>query len=380
MSSVSPAFASRPGNGPVRDSVERFAARTLAPFRDEPARRLAAGELRGVVAAARGLGLLAGEEAGGMLWSAAPDTASLDDACHALQVLGSYHAGIAFHIHRLALGAWLAGRLDGAVSGAEIAWLPGAHVLADPALLRWLAGEAAATAGLADCLPAAGAALAWLGGGEWQQLLVPVLAAATGEPCWQRVPRDALALLPPQPLHGLDAVHRQGGVLPADVASAASATAPAASPAAPGLFAELLALDALGIMAIALGATRHAHALACAQADLRQQGGKRIREHDAVQALLAEQRVAIDVVATLLDSVVVVPATVADLSRLFGYRLVAHEQLCRAANAALQVFGGSGYMQDVGLERIVRDGNQLRVAGGTPEDLKLFIARAGMPS
>jgi alkylation response protein AidB-like acyl-CoA dehydrogenase len=55
-------------------------------------------------------------------------------------------------------------------------------------------------------------------------------------------------------------------------------------------------------------------------------------------------------------------------------RLAAHPALSRAANHAVQVFGGLGYMRDTGAEAVVRDCMQLRLMNGTPTELSLFVA------
>ncbi|MBN1852596.1 MAG: hypothetical protein JW829_07720 [Pirellulales bacterium] len=51
-----------------------------------------------------------------------------------------------------------------------------------------------------------------------------------------------------------------------------------------------------------------------------------------------------------------------------------HPLLCAAANDAMQVFGGSGYTREIGLEKIVRDCNHLRLICGTPDELLLFLS------
>ena len=51
-----------------------------------------------------------------------------------------------------------------------------------------------------------------------------------------------------------------------------------------------------------------------------------------------------------------------------------HNLLCAAANDALQVFGGLGYLPETGLEKIVRDNNHLRLLCGTSRELMLFLA------
>jgi alkylation response protein AidB-like acyl-CoA dehydrogenase len=45
------------------------------------------------------------------------------------------------------------------------------------------------------------------------------------------------------------------------------------------------------------------------------------------------------------------------------------------ANEALQLFGGYGYLQDYGIEKIVRDLRVHQILEGTSEIMKLIIGR-----
>ena len=51
-------------------------------------------------------------------------------------------------------------------------------------------------------------------------------------------------------------------------------------------------------------------------------------------------------------------------------------RLSEGASAALQVFGGMGYMRDNAMEKSLRDVNQLRLLGGSPPELRLCVAYA----
>jgi len=63
-----------------------------------------------------------------------------------------------------------------------------------------------------------------------------------------------------------------------------------------------------------------------------------------------------------------------DVARILALRAEAHPLLCRAANDAMQIFGGSGYMRDTGMEKIVRDENHLRALCGSSSELSLVVA------
>ena len=56
-------------------------------------------------------------------------------------------------------------------------------------------------------------------------------------------------------------------------------------------------------------------------------------------------------------------------------KLFASELAVHAANVAMQVHGGYGYMEESGIPRFYRDAKILTIGEGTSEILKLVIAR-----
>jgi butyryl-CoA dehydrogenase len=56
-------------------------------------------------------------------------------------------------------------------------------------------------------------------------------------------------------------------------------------------------------------------------------------------------------------------------------KLYASEAGSRAADAALQVLGGYGYMRDQPVERMVRDARLMEIGEGTSEIQRVVIAR-----
>jgi alkylation response protein AidB-like acyl-CoA dehydrogenase len=56
-------------------------------------------------------------------------------------------------------------------------------------------------------------------------------------------------------------------------------------------------------------------------------------------------------------------------------KLMASEMCIRAADRAVQVHGGSGYFQEAGVERILRDARVTTIYEGTSEVQRLLIAR-----
>jgi acyl-CoA dehydrogenase family protein 9 len=59
-------------------------------------------------------------------------------------------------------------------------------------------------------------------------------------------------------------------------------------------------------------------------------------------------------------------------------KVYASEMIWRAADDALQIAGGRGYMNDLPFERFLRDTRIMRIFEGTNEVLRVFIALAGM--
>ena len=100
-----------------------------------------------------------------------------------------------------------------------------------------------------------------------------------------------------------------------------------------------------------------------------------MREHAAILQFLGEASVTVGAVDAMLGSLTQLPGDAPGLMPILRIRAAAHPLLCTAANRCLQVFGGYGYMQDYGLEKIVRDCNSLRLIGGGTHELRLHVAQ-----
>ena len=138
-------------------------------------------------------------------------------------------------------------------------------------------------------------------------------------------------------------------------------------------------LDAgrVGIAAQAVGLARGALARATAYANEREQFGVRIGSFGAVGASLARARTEIEAGRLLALRA----AWLKDRGRPFGReaaeaKLYASEAANRATYAALQVFGGYGFMRDYGIERYARDARATTIYEGTSEIQRLVIARS----
>ena len=145
-------------------------------------------------------------------------------------------------------------------------------------------------------------------------------------------------------------------------------------------FRLALATLAKGRMSVAAGCVGIAQGCldaAVGYAGQREQFGKPIAGHQLVQAMLAE--IAVDTaaarllvwrVADLIDSGAEF-ATEASMAKLF-----ASEAAVRAANNAVQVFGGYGYVDEYPVGKYLRDARVATLYEGTSQIQQLLIGRA----
>jgi len=125
-----------------------------------------------------------------------------------------------------------------------------------------------------------------------------------------------------------------------------------------------------------IGGMRRLLAMSTVQAKERRQFGRPIAEFGLVKQKLGEMVVnayasesVVGLVAGLSDQGYEDYAVEAAISKVF-----ATEALWRAADEALQIAGGNGFMREFPYERIVRDTRINRIFEGTNEILRLFIA------
>jgi butyryl-CoA dehydrogenase len=131
----------------------------------------------------------------------------------------------------------------------------------------------------------------------------------------------------------------------------------------------------IGIAAQAIGIARAAFEEALAYSGDRQTFGKPIREHQAIQFMLADMATEIDAArlltlkAALLKDRGVRHSTESSMAKLY-----ASEMASRVANKALQVHGGQGYSKDFDVERHVRDARITEIYEGTSEIQRMIIS------
>jgi hypothetical protein len=132
----------------------------------------------------------------------------------------------------------------------------------------------------------------------------------------------------------------------------------------------------VGIAALAIGLGRASLEVAIGYAKERRQFGRPIAEFEMIQWKLARARTELDAARLLVHRA----AAEADGGRPFTAaaskaKLYASEAASRAADDALQVLGGYGYLRDFPVERHLRDARLMEIGEGTSEVQRMVIAR-----
>jgi len=133
----------------------------------------------------------------------------------------------------------------------------------------------------------------------------------------------------------------------------------------------------LNIGACALGGGEAALAKALAYMRERKAFGRPILDFQALQFRLADIATSLEAARSLLwRAASALDAKAPDATRLCAMaKRVATDAGFDAANDALQLFGGYGYLADFGVEKIVRDLRVHQILEGTNEIMRLIVAR-----
>ncbi len=343
----------------VTDQIRQFARHSLGRYRETPEIEPGADDAGQWIRECLAMGLF-DPEAGG-LWQD-DDPASRRQNVLTLMAISEQSPALALHLHLQALALrvmpapgtgkqverlpWLSFGLGPGFPAHQLAnWQPGSGARINPAHLSdwWLP----ATAGSALlCAP-----------DYWERLLVPAMTRKGAQ--WILIRRADISQIIRD---SLQAPACWSAWRPVSIQQAKRRLI---APLSPDGYRNLLGQAWLGQLAIALASVRHAADLACTYADQRRQGGSVIGKHGAVQLLLAELDRAIHLTEPTLEKLCQVPA-----SELWWQAARArgdlHPLLCRGVNAAMQVFGGIGYMRDTGVESLVRINQMLSCLHGTP--------------
>ena len=141
-------------------------------------------------------------------------------------------------------------------------------------------------------------------------------------------------------------------------------------------FLEILDGGRISVASMGVGLAQGAYDLAYAYAKEREQFGKPIAKFQAVQFALADMATEIEAGRALVYKA----AWLKDQGRPFA-REAAMAKLYtgllsnRAANAALQIHGGYGFMEESPISRLFRDQKILEIGEGTNEVQRMVIAR-----
>ncbi|MHB1345562.1 MAG: acyl-CoA dehydrogenase family protein [Thermoleophilia bacterium] len=145
-----------------------------------------------------------------------------------------------------------------------------------------------------------------------------------------------------------------------------------------GLAQFLTVLDAgrVGVAAIGLGLAQGVYEMALRYARERRQFGRPIGSFQAVAFMLADLATEIEAARLLLYKAAVAKdrgrpfELLASMAKLTTSRLAV-----RAADQALQIHGGYGYMDEYPVSRFYRDAKVLEIGEGTSEIQRMVIAR-----
>ncbi|MGY1883951.1 acyl-CoA dehydrogenase family protein [Blastococcus sp. SYSU DS0753] len=135
-----------------------------------------------------------------------------------------------------------------------------------------------------------------------------------------------------------------------------------------------LARGRVHVAGLAVGCAQRALDESVAYAATATQGGTAIGDFQLVQAMLADQQTGVLAGRTLAREAARLYVTGVD-RRIApsAAKLFCTEMAGRAADLAVQVHGGSGYMREVPVERLYRDVRLLRLYEGTSEIQRLII-------
>jgi alkylation response protein AidB-like acyl-CoA dehydrogenase len=141
-------------------------------------------------------------------------------------------------------------------------------------------------------------------------------------------------------------------------------------------FMEILDGGRISVAAMGVGLAQGAYDLAFAYAKERQQFGRPIAKFQAVQFALADMATEIDAGRQLVYRA----AWLKDQGKDFGLaaaqaKLYTGLLSNRSVNAALQIHGGYGFMEEYAISRLYRDQKILEIGEGTNEVQRMVIAK-----
>jgi alkylation response protein AidB-like acyl-CoA dehydrogenase len=145
-----------------------------------------------------------------------------------------------------------------------------------------------------------------------------------------------------------------------------------------GYMMKVLAKGRLGISGLSLGISRAALDAATRQSLDRSQFGKPISDNQGISFPLATMATELRAgTALAVEAARALDNSSADVETLCSMaKLFASEGCVRHTDAAVQVFGGSGFIRGYEVERLYRDARITKIYEGTSEMQRLIIGRA----
>ncbi|MGM9987983.1 MAG: acyl-CoA dehydrogenase family protein [Bacillaceae bacterium] len=132
----------------------------------------------------------------------------------------------------------------------------------------------------------------------------------------------------------------------------------------------------ISIAALAVGIAQSALDKALDYAKERKQFGRSISSFQAIQFKLADMAMNIEAARQLVYKAAWLKDSKLPFTKEAAFaKLFATEMATKAANEALQIHGGYGYMKESGVEKLIRDAKLLEIGEGTSEIQRLVIAR-----
>lgn len=358
------------------NEVARFADKALAPHFERPEKTCSFAVQERLLNEAKANGFLNTRETTGVsIWEDPEVPLLLQFSCEALKLMAFQNPGLAYLGHQTSLTHAILKQSGLSLSpkAVPLIMLQGHYGLGRQALARYFKAPLGPSdiALLQDYYrPAAGQRSVLLASPDWTHLLTPEMTEA-GVIQFALLDRKQLELDDLGTGLGLDELGNfHWRVARVKKSSPITRLALTQSRA---LLGQALQMEWLGLLSIACGTTERGYQLARDYAALRIQGGKTIDQHPAVQQLLAQAKSALTCSRGLLANLCTQALNPDTLGEVAAVRAQLQPALCQAANSLLQVFGGMGYMQDTGLEKIVRDTLQLKLLTGTPIELQLFL-------
>jgi acyl-CoA dehydrogenase len=143
-----------------------------------------------------------------------------------------------------------------------------------------------------------------------------------------------------------------------------------------GVATRNLAVGRLAVAAAAVGSAQKLLEMATAYARSRIQFGRPIAANQAIQFMLADVAVEVQAARALLHEVASrYDAGERDVAEAAKAKLFASEMVGRAADIALQIHGGMGYMAESAVQRLYRKVRASRIYEGSSEIMRMVIAR-----